>query len=130
MKEQAIRFVLVGLSCAGLFFVVNYVALKLSGSVLFALVVAYVLCFPAGYLLQRNFTFDAPIRQDHSVGVPRYFILHLAGFVFVYIGTLFLNRYIPEFPIVTSTLTTGMAGAVSFVISRAWVFYADNDVKS
>lgn len=122
MDWQPARFLLVGLACAGLFFVVNFAVLILTGSPLVGLLAAYVVCFPVGYLLQRNFTFAAPILQDHHRGVPRYAALHGGGFAAVYLATLTFEQLMPGSALLSAALTTGLAGIASFFISRGWVF--------
>jgi putative flippase GtrA len=123
-QTQAVRFVAVGVACAVLFFVVNFLAYTLSRSQFIALVAAYLVCFPAGYFLQRNFTFDAPVRSRHASAMPRYALLHLAGFLGVYAGSVVLSRYLTDNTALISALTTGLAGAASFFVSRLWVFAA------
>ncbi len=123
MARELARFIVVGGLCALLFFAINYSVLRYSHSMPLAIIVAYIFCFPLGYTLQRNFTFQAlPEKQPHRIGLARYFILHAVCAAVVYVGTLLLQLVIPQNPPIASIVATGLSGAASFVVSRLWVF--------
>jgi putative flippase GtrA len=124
MRELIRKFAtfgVIGGGCAVLFFMINYVCLRLLGFPFFvALALTYLICFPIGYLLQRTLTFRSNVRHKRSL--PRYLLLHLGGMGFVYFGTLALEPYFLPRSFALPFLTTCLAGLASFVISMAWVF--------
>lgn len=123
MSSQLVRFFIVGIGCAALFFLVNYSALRATGTVWIALVIAYAVCVPIGYLLQRNFTFrDREQMHGHATTASRYVLLQLSGALFVYGASELLNSLVPHYPILVSLGTTGLVSCVGFIISRGWVF--------
>lgn len=120
MSGELIRFLIVGIACALLFFGVNYATLELTGSMLAAIICAYSVSFPTGYLLQRRVTFASD--SSHLVAAPRYFLMHALGGGFVYLATSALHEFSPENTLTTSAVVTGMAGLASFILARLWVF--------
>jgi putative flippase GtrA len=121
LVRKVVTFGIIGGGCALLFFVINYVCLRLLEiPFLIALALTYLICFPVGYLLQRNLTFRANVQHKRSL--PRYFLLHLGGLGIVYFGTLALEPYFPPRSFVVPLLATGISGLEGFVISMSWVF--------
>jgi putative flippase GtrA len=121
LVRKVVTFGIIGGGCALLFFVINYVCLRLLGiPFLIALALTYLICFPVGYLLQRNLTFRSNVQHKRSL--PRYFLLHLGGLGLVYFGTLALEPYFLPRSFAVPFLATCLAGLASFVISMSWVF--------
>jgi putative flippase GtrA len=119
--RKLVTFGMIGGGCAVLFFVINYACLRLLGIPFFvALALTYLICFPIGYLLQRNLTFRSSVRHKRSL--PRYFLLHLGGLGSVYFGTLALEPYFLPRSFAVPFLATCIAGLASFAISMSWVF--------
>ncbi|MGR8932195.1 MAG: GtrA family protein [Gammaproteobacteria bacterium] len=119
------RFILVGTTCALIFFCLHYLLLSVGQlSLLASLFITYASCFGIGYLLQRNLTFRSESSYRHSL--PRYFVLHSVGLAFVYFGTSSLASQFPNNPLAPSLITTALAGAASFAISLSWVFRPDH----
>jgi putative flippase GtrA len=121
LNRKLATFGVVGGGCAMLFFVINYTFLRLLGIPFFvALALTYMICFPIGYLLQRNLTFRSNVQHKRSL--PRYLLLHLGGMGIVYFGTLALEPYFPPRSFVVPFLATCISGLAGFVISLTWVF--------
>ena len=118
---KLVRFGAVGAACAAVFFAVNYTLLNLAGlGVFLSLALTYMTTFFLGYVLQKNVAFRSTSRHGRSL--PRYALLHLAGFFLVYFLTLRLGAVLPH-PEVTSPLAaTLLCGLFSFAVSIAWVF--------
>lgn len=118
---KMLRFGLVGTACAIVFFFINYMMLNFFGlGVFFSLVITYFSCFFMGYILQKNVAFRSDSR--HSRSLPRYAMLHLGGFVFVYFVTEYLARVLPRPDVSAPLAATFFCGLISFFISVSWVF--------
>lgn len=120
LASRLVRFIVVGVGAAGLFFVLTY-ALVLAGLPPFAgSTLAYAIAFVVAYTAQRGWTFGG--RHDHRYSFPRYLAVQLScalfsGFVAHAAVALF---DLP--PLAMSAVTTLLAGAASYVASSRWVF--------
>ena len=119
------RFITVGIICAALFFAINYsLRVILSVGEFWSLATTYAICFWIGYVSQRNFAF----RSDswHRRSLPRYFIMHFVGMLFVYYFTHWMRSEFELGDLSSSLVATGLAGMASFIISLTWVFQSSD----
>ena len=122
---KLVRFSVVGGLCALLFFLIHYSLTTIfSVSLMPSLITTYAICFGIGYSLQRNFAFRST--TQHRRSLPRYFILHFCGLLFVYYLTRWMESHFLLGNMGASLVATGIAGLVSFVISLTWIFQTQN----
>ncbi len=114
------RFLISGIGTAVLFFALSYLFARGGMTPFFASVIAYAIAFGVGYTVQRSWTFQA--NTSHGRALPRYFILQAACALISGGVAEAAVRYLGATPFFMSVLTTLVAGGVSFVVSRVWVF--------
>lgn len=114
------KFVVAGGGTAGLFLVLCYVFAKGGLPPFLASVGAYALAFGIGYTLQRGWTFNAQHR--HRDAFPRYLALQVGCGLFSGVVSQIAVAGFGLSPLAMSLATTLIAGGVSFVLSRFWVF--------
>ena len=120
LRRRTVRFLISGGATAVLFFAASFALMLAGATPLVAATAAYAFAFLAGYLVQRGWTFGA--RHAHRFAAPRYLLLQ-AGCALGsgVLAELLAGRFgLP--PLAVSLLTTGAAGAVSYVVSSTWVF--------
>lgn len=115
-----LKFVMSGASTALLFLVLCFAFTKAGADPFAASLAAYALAFVVGYALQRWWTFDA--RHRHGRALPRYAVLQVGcALLSGVVSRVGADRFGLS-PLPMATVTAGVAGAVSFVVSRYWVF--------
>src|SRR4051794_35926420 len=77
---RLLRFIVVGVGAAALFFVLTYAFAMAGMPPLFGSTLAYAIAFVVAYSAQRGWTFGG--RHDHSRAFPRYLALQLCCAVF------------------------------------------------
>jgi len=122
MENKLIRFLTVGIGCAGIYFSVNYMLQTMIGlSQFVSALVAYFLSFGVAYLLQKNWTFKSS--AAHSKTLARYVA---AQIIAAALTAMFSQAFTEIFPSMSkaplSIISTCIAGASSFVLSSLWVF--------
>ena len=121
-KRTLAKFIVSGGSAATALLIFSYTFAKLGAPPFLASVGAYALAFAIGYSLQRGWTFGA--RHSHGDAFPRYLAAQ-AGFGL----SSGLVSHVAVYDFGVSALqmavaTTLIVGALSFVVSRWWVFPA------
>ena len=119
-KRQLVRFVVSGITAAGVYFLTSYALLMSDWPPFIANLAAYVLAFAVGYSLQRGWTFEA--RHRHARALPRYFVIQVACALFTSIAAQVLVRNFELTPFLVSLLLTGLASAASYLASSLWAF--------
>lgn len=81
--------------------------------------VAYGLCLPISYLLQRNFTFR--FTGKHSVSMPRFFVAMVATFLCSSLAVQKVQDM--GYPDIYGTLSVMVViPLISFIVMQLWVF--------
>ena len=114
------KFIVSGGSAATVFLVLSYTFARLGAPPFLASVAAYALAFGIGYGLQRGWTFGA--RHSHGHAFPRYLAAQVGFGLF---SGLVSHVAVSEFGVSAlqmAVATTLIVGALSFVVSRWWVF--------
>lgn len=119
------RFLISGVGTAALFFVLSFLFARGGLAPFWASVSAYAIAFGVGYSVQRTWTFQA--NTAHGQALPRYFALQAGCALVSGVVAEGAVRYLGTTPFFMSVLTTLVAGGVSFVVSRLWVFKADRE---
>jgi putative flippase GtrA len=115
------RFVVIGVSCAGLFFLLCYVLQTMAKLGIFSsTILAYAGAFAAGYLGQRSWAFKS--QAGHLTTLPRYAAMQIGCAIFTAYATHAVANRAQISPFVSSLLATLIASGASFLISSAWVF--------
>jgi len=115
-----VRFVVVGLGAALLFFVLSWVLVSAGLPPFAGSVIAYLLAFVVAYSAQRNWTFEG--RHDHGRALPRYVLTQLICAVFAGLCAHIAVSVFSAPPLVMSAIITLAAGTASYVLSSVWVF--------
>ncbi|MBZ9806958.1 GtrA family protein [Mesorhizobium sp. BR1-1-9] len=120
---RLIRFVVVGIGAALLFFIMSWALLSAGLPPFAGSVIAYVLAFVVAYSAQRGWTFEG--QHHHGHALPRYLVAQLACAVFAGLCAHVAVSMFSAPPIVMSAVATLAAGAASYVLSSVWVFRDD-----
>jgi putative flippase GtrA len=119
------RFMIVGLCCAGLFFVLHLTLISVAGwNPLSASIAAYAIGVSVAYTLQKAWSFRST--RAHRYSLPRYLSVQAAAAVLSGLASLLLSTLDIFAPAIDSLFVTLIAGAASFVGSSAWAFRDDN----
>jgi putative flippase GtrA len=120
-NETLPRFIVVGVTCAIVYFVLSLLfQLQLRFNPFFASIAAYGLAFGLAYVLQKTWTFRSSV--DHRVSLPRYAVLQVGCALFTASVTQFLSFMGDVSPVYISFFATGLACLVSYILSSSWVF--------
>jgi putative flippase GtrA len=114
------RFVVTGVFGAGLFFLLCFTLLLSGVSSAASGLLGYAGAFGATYLLQHGWSFGGA--SPHAQALPRYFLLQVASAL---LAAVLLHVAVGRFGLshlLASLLVTFMNGALSFIVSRYWVF--------
>ncbi len=114
------KFIISGGSAAALFFVFCYLFAKAGAPPFAATIVAYGLAFAIGYGLQRGWTFNAQHRHGHAF--PRYLALQIGCGLLSGVVSQIAVADLGWSPLPMSLMVTLIAGGVSCLGSRFWVF--------
>jgi putative flippase GtrA len=118
------RFTIVGLGCAGLFFVLHLALVSGAGwNPLSASIAAYSVGMSVAYIIQKTWSFRSTRPHRHSL--PRYFSVQAAAALLSGLASLLLAKLEIFAPAIASLFVTLIAGAASFVGSSAWAFRDD-----
>ena len=119
------RFTIVGVCCAGLFFLLHLALFSVAGwNPLLASIAAYAISMSVAYTIQRTWSFRSTRPHRHSL--PRYVSVQAAAALLSGLVSLLLFRLDIFASAIDSLLVTLIAGAASFVGSSAWAFRDDN----
>lgn len=121
LEPQMARFVVVGGSAAGAFFVLSYVFVAWIGLPPFpAAALAYAIAFVGSYLTQRAWTFGGA--RTHRHALPRYLAAQaLCALVAACVAHYSMSAFDAP-PLLMSMLATITAAGISYLISSRWVF--------
>jgi putative flippase GtrA len=120
LQSQATRFVVVGVGAALLLFSLSYLFIAAGMPPFAGSTLAYGIAFVCAYLAQRGWTFGGA--HGHTHAFPRYLITQI-GCSLVAGGAAHLSANGLGAPAaVVAALSTILASAGSFVLSRYWVF--------
>jgi putative flippase GtrA len=118
--SQPVRFAVVGVAAAALFFVLAYLFVSVGMTPFAGTVVAYGIAFAAAYAAQRAWTFGA--RHGHGHALPRYFIIQLGCALMSGILAQLLVTYLQMPPLFMSAVTAAAASVASYFLSSRWAF--------
>lgn len=122
MRGKVARFLVVGVSCALLYFALTW-ALQARGRLppYLATAIAYLASFGAAYVLQRAWTFQS--KKAHAVTLPRYAAVQALAALLTAISTQAIAHFFPSATtLVIAAASTILAGSLSFILSLTWVF--------
>ena len=122
LESKIARFLLVGASSAGLFFLLS-AALQIvfHWSAFWAVASSYAMIFCLAYTAQHSWTFRST--SAHGSALPRYMLLQVTCGAFTVVSTQFFVSGFPEAsPLTISAMATAIAGIASYVLSSNWVF--------
>jgi len=120
VQTRLFRFVVVGAGAAGLFFVLSWLLVSLGLSPFVGSALAYATAFVFAYRAQRGWTFGE--EHDHATAFPRYLTLQAGCAAFSGLVSQVAVTHFGLSPVAMSALTTVATSAVSYVVSRLWVF--------
>jgi putative flippase GtrA len=119
-KKQLVRFVISGLTAAGVYFLVSYGLHSMEWPPFSASLAAYVCAFGVGYALQRGWTFEA--RHRHGRALPRYLLVQVACALGTSLAAPVLVGNFALTPLAVSLVLTVLASGASYLASSLWVF--------
>jgi putative flippase GtrA len=116
------RFLVVGVGCALLYFVLAWLFQARVGLPPFlATAVSYIISFGVAYVLQRMWTFQSDVA--HRVTLPRYAAVQaLAALLTATTTQVIAHLYPHTSSMIIAAASTVLAGGSSFVLSSTWVF--------
>jgi len=114
------RFLFVGGTAAGLYFLGFYSLLALNITSWLSALFAYSCSFFFGYLAHKFFTFQS--KSSHSVSLPRYALLQTFCATVAAISAFGAETLFPIQPLLVALITTGFLGGASYLISSKWAF--------
>jgi putative flippase GtrA len=117
---RAVRFVIVGVGAAALFFVLSYLFVSAGMSPFAGAALAYAIAFAVAYTAQRAWTFGG--RHGHGHALPRYFVIQLGCALLSGILAQLLVTYLKMPPLAMSAVTTIAASLASYFLSSRWAF--------
>ncbi len=120
LDATAIRFLITGLGAAALLFLLCYGSLRAGLNPFAGTLGAYAVCFVTAYLVQRAWTFRGAHR--HRDALPRYLAAQVSCALLSAGVAHLLSAAAGLPPLPTSALVALMSGAVSYGLSRFWVF--------
>lgn len=122
MHGKPVRFLVVGVGCALLYFTLTWMFQASAGFPPFlATAVAYLISFSGAYMLQRRWTFKSDV--GHAVTLPRYTAVQaLAALLTATTTQLIAHFYPSSSSMMIAAVSTVLAGSLSFVLSSTWVF--------
>lgn len=121
MKDQAVRFLLVGLTSTGIHFLILSVLFKWLGvNIVLASSIAFLGSFAFAYLANYHFTFVST--TEHLQGVSKFLLANGIGFLWnVSLMYLFVEvahwHYALAFLVMSSVVATN-----NFLLGKFWVF--------
>lgn len=122
-RMQFSRFVLVGVASAAVYVgIANALVAALAWPAWLASTVAYLICIPPAYLLQRRLAFRS--RRAHLAAFPRYCGTQAASLVISALASEGLSR-IPGLPAgLVFALAAGAAVLFNYAVLSRWTFVA------
>lgn len=124
MNDRFVRFIIVGGSCALLYFLLMWLCRGRFGLTPFlATVCAYCGSICVAYIFQHRWAF----RSDtaHAVALPRYVLVQVACALLTAESTQAISHIYPQTPNwMLSGISTVLAACLGFVLSSLWVFSA------
>ena len=117
MHGKVARFLVVGVGCAFLYFVLTWVLQVRGGFPPFlATAAAYLISFGVAYLLQRTWTFQS--EAAHTVTLPRYAAAQAVAAFLTATSTQAIAHFSPSSSrMMIAAVSTLLAGSLSFVLS-------------
>jgi putative flippase GtrA len=119
LQERMVRFVITGGSAATLFYVLTFAFLNAGATPFWGTLAAYAVAFLVSYTVQHAWTFGG--RHLHSESFPRYLTAQILCAVTTGIAAHTAGRY-GLAPAVVPLATTLIGSAMSYGLSRFWVF--------
>ncbi len=118
--SQALKFILTGVATAALYFLLSF-SLVSNGVQPFAGgLIAYSISLSVSYTIQHGWTFSG--RAVHRRALPRYLVLQLSCAVLSGITCqIAVSRFNLSY-VWMSAVATLICGAVSYFVSKSWVF--------
>lgn len=114
------RFLLIGGSVAGLYFLLVLILLTLNVNGPLAAIISYLIAFLFGYAGQKRFTFRS--NSGHATTMPRYAILQFLCAIAAATSAAATERIGFTEPFVIAAVTTAVLGLISYYVSSRWVF--------
>lgn len=119
LRNQTVRFVITGGGAALLFYVLTYAFIRSDAPPFAGTLAAYAIAFATSYTVQHAWTFQG--RQAHSSSFPRYLAAQIAAALLAS-TTARLCGGLGAPVALTALASTLTASALSYVLSRYWVF--------
>jgi putative flippase GtrA len=117
---RLVRFAVVGVGAACLFFVLSFLLVSMGLSPFSASVLAYSVAFAIAYTAQRSWTFGD--RQNHGNSFRRYLVLQAGCAIFSGLVSHAAVEWLAMSPLAMSMATTIAASGASYMVSSSWVF--------
>lgn len=119
LQNETVRFIITGSSVSGLFYLATFVLIELGAAPFGSTLAAYAVAFVVSYSVQHSWTFRG--RQTHARSFPRYLAAQLcaAGVAAMTARTF---AHAGAVPAVTALASTLSGSALSYILSKAWVF--------
>jgi putative flippase GtrA len=118
--NASFRFLFVGGTTAGLYFIGLFSLLVLNVTSWLAALLAYSVSFVVGYVAHKFFTFQS--KSSHAVSLPRYALLQTFCATVAACSALGAETQFPTRPLFIALITTGFLGVATYLISSKWVF--------
>lgn len=119
-RGRLVRFVIVGVSAAGVLFGLSWLLVTLGLSPFLGSVIAYAVAMAVSYTAQRSWTFGGA--HAHGRALPRYLTLQIGCAAFSgLVSHVAVSRF-GMAPLAMSAVMTLLVSAVSYVLSSSWVF--------
>ena len=120
MPGRFTRFLIVGLSSAGIYFLLSYLQISRGVRPAYAGIISYILTFGLTYYAQYKWTFGASV--PYAKSLPRYFIFQLSAAATSSFFTEALAAQFSWSPVIASVVVTLISAGASFIVSNFWVF--------
>jgi len=119
--DTGVRFIIVGILTAVLYFVIFYVLYsKFEIAPYLSAIVAHSTSFSVAYLSHKIWTYESKTTVRESL--PKYFLLQLMCLSMTAGGTQLVYELFELNHFFISVLATLLASAFSFIVSTFWVF--------
>ena len=119
LQNETVRFLITGSSAACLFYAGTFALIQLGAAPFESTLAAYGLAFVVSYSVQHSWTFRG--RQAHARSFPRYLAAQLCA-AGVAALTARSVAHAGAIPAVTALASTLSGSALSYMLSKGWVF--------